>query len=85
MGIFPIWFARKGPIGVQGGEAFSSALIPILARGAEGMLLTEGGRFGGYGLHLLKGKPVFLHNLLDLERFRWEAQERLAPGKHHRL
>ena len=42
----------------------------------------EGGRFGGYGLYLLKGKPVFLYNLLDLERFRWEGQDALAPGKH---
>jgi hypothetical protein len=46
------------------------------------MIVTEGGRFGGYGLYLLKGKPVFLYNLLDLERFRWEGEEALAPGKH---
>ena len=46
------------------------------------MIVTEGGRFGGYGLYLLKGKPVFLYNLLDLERFRWEGQDALAPGKH---
>lgn len=26
-----------------------------------------GGRFGGYGLYLLKGKPVFTYNFLDLE------------------
>jgi hypothetical protein len=39
-------------------------------------------RFGGYGLYLVKGKPVFLYNLLDLERFRWEGEEALAPGKH---
>jgi hypothetical protein len=32
-----------------------------------------GGRFGGYGLYLLKGKPVFTYNLLDLERYRWEG------------
>jgi arylsulfatase len=38
---------------------------------AEGMIVTMGGRFGGYGLYLLKGKPVFLYNFLDLERFRW--------------
>jgi arylsulfatase A-like enzyme len=48
----------------------------------EGMLVTEGGRFGGYGLYLLKGKPVFLYNFLDLERFRWEGQDELTPGKH---
>jgi arylsulfatase len=49
---------------------------------SEGMIVTEGGRFGGYGLYLLKGKPVFLYNFLDLERFRWEGQDALAPGKH---
>ena len=49
---------------------------------SEGMIVTEGGRFGGYGLHLLKGKPVFLYNFVDLERFRWEGQDALAPGKH---
>jgi hypothetical protein len=32
----------------------------------EGMIVTQGGRFGGYGLYLLKGKPVFLWNLVDL-------------------
>jgi arylsulfatase len=49
--------------------------------GADGMIVTEGGRFGGYGLYLLKGKPVFTYNFLDLERFRWEGQA-LAKGKH---
>jgi arylsulfatase A-like enzyme len=50
--------------------------------GSEGMIVTEGGRFGGYGLYLLRGKPVFVYNFLDLERFRWEGQDALAPGKH---
>ena len=46
------------------------------------MLATDGGRFGGYGLYILKGKPVFLWNLLDLKRVRWEGTEALAPGRH---
>ena len=46
------------------------------------MLLTSGGRFGGYGFYLLKGKPVFLWNLVDLKRIRWEGPDALAPGKH---
>ncbi len=49
-----------------------------------------GGRFGGYGLYLLKGKPVFVYNLLDLKRYRWEGGvggadwlgNSLKPGKH---
>jgi arylsulfatase len=48
---------------------------------AEGMLITQGGRFGGYGFYVLKGKPVFLWNLVDLKRVRWEGPE-LTPGKH---
>ena len=46
------------------------------------MIVTLGGRFGGYGLYVLKGKPVFLYNFVDLERFRWEGQQALSPGKH---
>ena len=46
------------------------------------MLSTLGGRFGGWGMYLLKGKPVFTYNLLGLERFRWEGSEALTPGKH---
>ena len=59
-----------------------TAEVEIPQGGGEGMIVTEGGRFGGYGLYLLKGKPVFVYNLLDLERFRWEGEEALAPGKH---
>jgi arylsulfatase A-like enzyme len=59
-----------------------SAEVEIPTGGAEGMLNTLGGRFGGYGLYLLKGKPVFAYNLLGVEHFRWEGPEALAPGKH---
>jgi len=45
------------------------------------MLITQGGRFGGYGFYLLKNKPVFVWNLVDLKRVRWEGPE-LTPGKH---
>ena len=46
------------------------------------MLITQGGRFAGYGFYLLKGKPVFTWNLVDLKRIRWESSEALPPGKH---
>ena len=46
------------------------------------MLVTQGGRFAGWGLYLLKGKPVFVYNLLDLERPRIEAPQALSAGKH---
>jgi hypothetical protein len=46
------------------------------------MIVTDGGRFGGYGMYVLKGKPVFVWNLLDLKRVRWQGPEDLSPGKH---
>jgi arylsulfatase A-like enzyme len=67
-----------------------TAEVTVPQGGAEGMIATLGGRFGGYALYLLKGKPVFVYNLLDLERYRWEAgvggrdlfSDALKPGKH---
>jgi arylsulfatase A-like enzyme len=58
------------------------AEVEIPEGGAEGMIVTQGGRFGGYGFYLLKGKPVFLWNLVDLKRIRWEGSGALSPGKH---
>ena len=59
-----------------------TADIEVPQDGAEGMILTSGGRFAGYGFYLLKGKPVFLWNLVDLERLRWEGPDALPPGRH---
>jgi len=56
--------------------------VDIPQGGAEGMIVTQGGRFGGYGFYLLKGKPVFLYNFFDVQRTRWEATGTLSPGKH---
>jgi arylsulfatase len=64
------------------GRSFSIAAEIVVPRGGgDGMLATLGGNFGGYGLYLLKGTPVFTYNLLGLERFKWKGQP-LTPGKH---
>ena len=55
--------------------------VEIPQSGAEGMLITQGGRFGGYGFYVLKNRPVFAWNLVDLKRVRWEGPE-LTAGKH---
>jgi arylsulfatase len=59
-----------------------TADVEIPQGGAEGMIHTNGRRFGGYGLYLLKGKPICIWNLLDLKRIRWEGPDTLPPGKH---
>jgi arylsulfatase len=59
-----------------------TADIDVPKGAAEGMILTSGGRFAGYGFYLLKGKPVFLWNLADLERIKWAGPDALPPGRH---
>ncbi|WP_183316330.1 arylsulfatase [Chelatococcus caeni] len=59
-----------------------TAEVEIPEGGAEGMLVTDGGRFAGYGFYLLKGVPTFTWNLIQLERVKWQGKEALRPGKH---
>lgn len=69
-----------------------AANVEIPDGGAEGMIVTEGGRFGGYGLFLSKGdfgvgrgKVVFLYNLLDLKRTAWKRTGTHAWKTYHRV
>jgi arylsulfatase len=84
-------FIYNGPVtGTPNGDAPSildtsynfKAEVEIPQGGGEGMIVTQGGRFGGYGFYVLKGKPVFLWNLVDLKRIKWEGKDVLTPGKH---
>jgi len=59
-----------------------TADVEVPQGGGEGSIVSQGGRFGGYGMYLLKGKPIFTWNLLGLSRVRWEGPQALSPGKH---
>ena len=48
---------------------------------AQGVILAQGGRFGGWSLYLLDGKPTLTYNWLGLERYTLAAKDRLPPGK----
>jgi hypothetical protein len=51
----PVWNAPS----ILDKDYTITAEVTIPEGGAEGMIVTLGGRFGGYGLYLLNGKPVF--------------------------
>jgi arylsulfatase len=61
-----------------------TAEVEIPAIGGEGVLATQGGRFGGWGLLVLDGKPVFVHALSNQARhkYRIASDRKLAPGNH---
>ncbi len=59
-----------------------SAEVEIPQGGAEGILLTEGDRFGGLSFYLLKGKPVFCYNLAEFQHFTIAGADAVPTGHH---
>ncbi|HXV26249.1 MAG TPA: sulfatase-like hydrolase/transferase [Alphaproteobacteria bacterium] len=59
-----------------------SAVVNIPEQGAEGLIMTQGGRFAGLGLYLLEGKPVFHYNLAGVKRYTVAAEDKVLPGRH---
>jgi arylsulfatase len=61
-----------------------TADVEIPADGADGVLITQGGRFGGWGLLVLDGKPQFVHAFSNQpqHKYRVTSNEKLAPGTH---
>jgi arylsulfatase A-like enzyme len=59
-----------------------TADVTVPAGGGSGVIATVGGRWGGWGLYILNGKPVFDYNMLILAQYQWIGQDALTPGKH---
>ncbi len=57
-----------------------SAVVDVPEGGAEGLLMTQGGRFAGLGLYLLDGRPVFHYNNCGVERYEVAGKEPARPG-----
>jgi arylsulfatase len=58
-----------------------TAELDLTDGGASGMIVTQGGLNGGYGLYLRDGKPTFVHNYLTLERPTIAGKEPLPKGR----
>ena len=59
-----------------------TADVEIPKRGAKGVILAQGGRFGGWSLYIDKaGKPSYSYNFLGMKRFTVTAPKPLKAGK----
>lgn len=58
-----------------------TAHIDVPQENANGMIVTQGGLVGGYGLYLRDGKPTFVYNYLALDRPTIAGADPLPPGK----
>ncbi|MBA7553236.1 hypothetical protein ES705_45826 [subsurface metagenome] len=54
--------------------------IEIPEGGADGVILSQGGRFGGWSLYMKDGVPEFTYNFLGLERYVVASSEKLSKG-----
>ena len=57
-----------------------TAELVIPASRANGAILSQGGRFGGWSLYMKDGKPAYTYNFLGLERYTVAAPQALPPG-----
>jgi arylsulfatase len=59
-----------------------TAQLTVPDAGARGVIIAQGGAFGGWSLYARNGRPVYCYNLLGLEQTRVEGAESLPPGEH---
>ena len=52
-----------------------------VAGNANGVILCQGGRFGGWSLYVKDGKPAYTYNFVGLQEYTVNSSERIAPGK----
>ena len=68
-------------INVKNQSKTITADVEIPAGGANGVILAQGGRFGGWSLYVNDGRPAYTYNFVGLQQYTVNAGERLAPGR----
>ncbi len=59
-----------------------TAQIVVPDEGGDGVLVAQGGRFGGWVLYVYEGKPAYCYNLFGAQRFKVYGNTTLDAGEH---
>jgi arylsulfatase len=59
-----------------------TAEVAIPDTSVEGVIIAQGGRFGGWSLYVTGGKAKFVYNVLGIHEFSTEADRAIEPGTH---
>jgi arylsulfatase len=59
-----------------------TAQVEVGKTPAEGVLVTQGGLFGGWALYVEEGRPVYFYNTANIAQARVASPKALGPGKH---
>jgi arylsulfatase len=68
-------------INVKNKSKTITAEVEVPAGGANGTIIAQGGRFGGWSLYIKDGVPAYDYNFLGLQRRSIAAAQKLGPGK----
>lgn len=64
------------------GKSYTMTADVDVQADASGVIVAQGGRFGGFSYFLNDGKPTFVYNYLGLAQYTVASTEALSPGKH---
>ena len=68
---------------VNKNKSFSiTAEFEVPEGGAEGVIIAQGGAFGGFSLYVKDGKPAYCYNLFGLQRFKVYGDGTIPAGEH---
>ena len=59
-----------------------TAQLDVPEKGANGVIVAQGGAFGGLSLYAKDGKLAYCYNLFGLQRFKVYGSERIPAGEH---
>jgi len=68
-------------INVKNQSVIITADVETSPSGTNGVILCQGGRFGGWSLYVKNGKPAYTYNYVGLKEFTVNSSEQLPPGK----
>ncbi|MDB6176266.1 arylsulfatase [Paracoccus sp. Z330] len=67
-------------INIKNSSMTLTANVDIPEGGAQGVIIAQGGRFGGWSLYMDEGRPIYTYNWLGLDRYTIEAVDPLSAG-----
>ncbi|NYJ02979.1 arylsulfatase [Nocardioides thalensis] len=76
------WVREQHLPNLRNGSFAVTAHVEVPAGGADGVVVAQGSRFGGWSLYLDAGRPVYHYNFLGTEHFSVTAERPLGEGPH---
>jgi len=64
------------------GKSYTMTADVEVGADGNGVIVCQGGRFGGFTFFINKGRPTFTYNYLGQEKFEVAGSGGLSPGKH---